>query len=284
MASEQSLSGMDGLGPVGAWIDLEGFRQSKFFAEFLNRLVTGRDMNIVITAASETGVGKTTLAFALAVLMDQHGWTAEKAAVANPVLYDRLYDASAPGTVLILDEAEKAADARRGMSKESVTLSQTFAAKRYQQIFSILTAPSKAWIDGRLGSDAADYWLQAQQTDKGRIKGEAIVYRLRTNEHEGTDYTERVERIHWPNMDDHPEFQKLEKRKQNILESDSGRSFVHTDEVEEIREGAAKNAKQQERDRIIKALNERDEPVDTQGDIGDVVGLSKTRVNQIVND
>jgi DNA polymerase III delta prime subunit len=285
MATGQRVKDEDweNLGPIGAWKDIEEFRQSKFFAEFLNRLVTGRDMNIIITAASETGVGKTTLAYALAVLMDQHGWTAEKAAVANPMMYDRLYDASPPGTCLILDEAEKAADNRRGMTKESVTLSQTFAAKRYQQIFSILTAPSKSWVDSRLGADAADYWLQAQQTDKGRIKGEAVVYRLKTNEHERTPYTERVERIHWPNMDDSREFQKLDKRKREILESDSGRSFVHADEVEDIREEAAQDARQDERDRIIRALNERDEPVATQEDIAEVVGLSKTRVNQIVN-
>ena len=141
------------LGPIGPWVRVPSFRESKFFAELLNRLVTGRDMNIIVTASSETGVGKTTLAVALAMMIDQHGWTAEKAAVANPVEYDRLYDTSPPGTALILDEAEKAVDARRGMTNESVSLTQSFATKRYKQVFSILTAPSKSWVDNRLGSD-----------------------------------------------------------------------------------------------------------------------------------
>jgi len=283
MATAERLNGaLDALGPVGAWADIEGFRESKFFAEFLNRLVTGRDMNIIITAASETGVGKTTLAFSLAVLMDQHGWTADNAAVANPVEYDRLYDQSPPGTCLILDEAEKAADARRGMSHESVTLSQSFAAKRYQQIFSILTAPSKAWVDKRLGNDAADYWIQAQETDMGRIKGEAKVYRLRTNEHEGQEYVERVERIHWPNMDGDPEFEKLQQRKHEILEGDTEESFVEAGEVERLKEQAAKEARREMRDEIIRNVND-ELPVENQRDIGNAVGLSQGTISNIVN-
>jgi len=274
---------MDNLGPVSAWGGMDRFRKSKFFGEFLNRLVTGRDMNIIITAASETGVGKTTLAFSLAVLMDQHGWSADKAAVANPVKYDQLYDESPPGTCLILDEAEKAADARRGMSHESVSLTQSFAAKRYQQVFSILTAPSKGWVDKRLGNDAADYWLQAKGTDMGRVKGEATVYRLKNNEHENQDYTKRVERIHWPNMDSHPEFKKLQQRKREILETDDNEKFVPAGEAKEREEKAARKAAREKRDEIIRALNEN-LPIECQSDIGDVVGLTQSGVSKVVNE
>jgi len=271
----------DVLGPVGRWQNIPSIRDSKFFAEMLNRLVTGRDANIIITAASETGVGKTTLAVAIATLIDQHGWTADKAAVASPVIYDRLYDESPPGSCLILDEAEKAADARRGMTTESVTLSQSFAAKRYQQIFSILTAPSKSWVDNRLGGDAADYWLQAHQTDMGRVKGEATVYRLKNNEHQGVEYTERVERIHWPNMDDDPEMQALDDRKQEVLETDSETDFVKAEKVEEQKKKAKKKAKKNKRDELIRAVYEYDGGVETQTDIAEAVGLSQRRVSQI---
>lgn len=267
------------LGPVEAW---EGeYRDSQFFAEFLNRLVTGRDMNIVVTAASETGVGKTTLAVALALLLDQHGWTADRASVANPAEYDRKYDTAPPGSVLILDEAEKAADARRGMSGESVSLTQSFATKRYRQVFSILTAPSKSWIDNRLGSDAADYWIQAQQTDLGRIKGEAKVYRLRTNEHYETDYTERTERMHWPDISDHDEFQTLDQRKQQLLESDDEKVYYTSDEVSDIVDSRVEEATKRQRERLITALN--DETDLTQSVIGDVFEISASRVSQIAN-
>lgn len=270
------------LGPIGPWATTPEFEDSKFLAELLNRLVTGRDMNIIVTAASETGVGKTTLAAAIAMMVDQHGWTAEKAAVADAAEYDRLYDTVQPGSCLILDEAEKAADARRGMTKESVSLTQSFATKRYRQVFSVMTCPSKSWVDNRLGSDAADYWIQALETDMGRIKGEAKVYRLKTNEHYETDYAERTEYLHWPNLDDNPEFQRLDERKRELLESDQEQNYVDADEVEELKQRAVESATERQRREIVTALNELDKL--KQEEIADVFGISQSRVSQLVNE
>jgi len=282
LAQLQAADGGDlDLGPIGPWADQEQFRDSKFFAELLNRLVTGRDMNIIVTAASETGVGKTTLAVALAIMIDQHGWTADKASVADPADYDRRYDQCPPGSCLILDEAEKAMDARRGMSNASVSLSQTFATKRYRQVFSILTAPSKSWIDKRLGSDAADYWIQCLQTDLGRIKGEAKVYRLKTNEHYEVDYSKRTEYLHWPNLDENKEFERLDERKRELLESDQEQTYVDADEVDELKEQAVESATKRQRRQIMKRLDDR--PELTQEAIGDVFDISSSRVSQIVN-
>jgi len=270
------------LGPMAPWIRLPMFRRSKFFAELVNRLVTGRDMNIIVTAASETGVGKTTLAVALAVMIDQHGWTHDKASVANPVEYDRLYDQSPPGTCLILDEAEKAMDARRGMTKESVELTQSFATKRYKQVFSILTAPSKGWVDKRLGDDAADYWVQALQTDLGRIKGQAKVYRLKENEHYEREYTERTEMISWPNFDGHDEFEKLDDRKVALLENDGDeQQWYSQDEVNELLDKREEQVRKQQRRGAIVDLNDINSI--TQSDIASVFGISRSRVSQIIN-
>ena len=279
--SSIDIDGLD-LGPVGPWATTPGFRDSKFFAELLNRLVTGRDMNIIVTAASETGVGKTTLAAAIAMMVDQHGWTAEKAAVADAAAYDHLYDSVPPGSCLILDEAEKAADARRGMTKESVTLTQSFATKRYRQVFSVLTAPSKSWVDNRLGGDAADYWIQALETDMGRIKGEAKVYRLKTNEHYETDYASRTEYLHWPNLDGNPEFQKLDARKRELLESDPEQSYVDADDVEELKKKAVESATERQRREVVQRMNEMDRFL--QEDIAAAWNISQSRVSQLVRE
>jgi Mrp family chromosome partitioning ATPase len=269
------------LGPVEPWVLADRFQDSQLFAEFLNRLVTGRDMNIIITAASETGVGKTTLAAALAIMMDQHGWTHEKAAVADPVKYDRKYDNSPPGTVLILDEAEKAMDARRGMTKESVELTQSFATKRYKQVFSILTAPSKSWVDKRLGGDAADYWIQCGQTDLGRIEGKASVYRVKENEHAEQDYTTFCEYIEWPHLDWHPEYQKLDQRKVELLETDnSEETYLHRDEVEEMVEKRVQEAKREKRDELLSALYSS--PKFSQSDLAEPLDISQSTVSNIV--
>jgi hypothetical protein len=258
------------------------FRTSRFFGEFLTRLKAGRDMNIVITAASETGVGKTTLAVMLALMMDPNGWTADKASVADPQDYDVRYDRAPPGSVLILDEAEKAMDARRGMSNDAVNLSQTFATKRYRQVFSVLTAPSKGWIDKRLGSDAADFWLQCQQTPLGEVKGEATCYRLKTNEHYETDYTERTEIIEWPNLDGNKQFDRLNERKENLLESGSEQQYVDSDKVADIKQDTAQSARKQQRQEIMKELNSH--PDMTQRDIADVFDIDVGTANRIIND
>ena len=271
-----------GLGPIEAVANAEGLRESRFFAELLTRLVTGRDANIVITASSETGVGKTTLAVTLAILLDQHGWEHRKAAIGSAREYDRLYDTVSPGSVVILDEAEEAADSRRGMSSESVSLAQSFAAKRYKQVFSVLTAPTKSWIDKRLGSDSADFWIQAQETELGRVKGEARVYRLKTNEHYERDFTKKTETLSWPDISDHDEFVKMDERKQNRYDNGADQAeYYDGDEVDEIRRQTRKEVRQEYRQDIISRLNADTEL--TQATIGEVFDLSASRVSQIVN-
>lgn len=275
-AEEDITKGLD-IGPVAKWAGLESIRGSKFFSEYLNRLVTGRDMHVIVTAASETGVGKTTLAASLAIILDQQGWTAEKAAVANAAEYSRKYDQVPPGSVLLLDEAEKAVDARRGMTKESVEVSQAFATKRYQQVFGILTAPSKSWVDNRLGSDSADYWIQALQTDKGRVKGEAKVYRLKNNEHYQQEYTTRTEYIHWPNLDWHPEFRKLDKIKRTLLESDEESAYIHKDDVSKIKKSVRKDTKRATEQEIIMRM---DGAGFNQTDISKAIGVTQPTISR----
>lgn len=270
------------LGPAGIIRQYPEIRQSRFFTELYTRLVVGRDANVVITASSETGVGKSTLAVTLALLVDQHGWTADKAAIGSAAEYDRLYDTVSPGSAVILDEAEEAVDSRRGMTSESVSLAQSFAAKRYKQVFSILTAPTKGWIDKRLGSDSADFWIQAEETELGRVKGEGPVYRLRTNEHYEQDYTKRTETVTWPNISDHPAFEAMDDAKTSRYDNTGEEAqYFDADEVAERVEEAQKQAKSEYRKQIVERLNDLDAL--TQGDIGDVFGISSSRVSQIVN-
>jgi len=288
--TDDIAAGLD-LGPIEPYIEETNFRQSKFFAEYLNRLVTGRDMHVIVTASSETGVGKTTLAASLAIMMDQQGWTAEKAAVASAQEYSYKYDEVSPGSVLILDEAEKAADARNPMAKETRNITQDFATKRYRQVFGILTAPSKSWVDKRLGSDAADYWIQAQQTDLGRIKGEANVYRLKSNEHYQQDYSTKTEMIDWPNLDWHKQFRILDKKKRQILESTDESPYIHRDKLGDIKKKVRKQAKKETEQEIIERMSDstikgkhKADSGFRQKEIGKALGVSRSRISQRLND
>lgn len=275
------------LGPIATWAQYPSLAESKLFNEFLHRLKSGRDLHIIFTAASETGVGKTTLAVVIALLWDQHGWTADKAAVADAKEYESKYDEMPPGSVLILDEAEKAVDARRGTSKGNVEISQAFAAKRYRQIFGFLTAPTKGWVDKRLGADAADYWIQCQETDLGEPEGNAIVYRLKSNEHYNTDYQKRAEMISWPVLDHHPEFRKLDQMKVDKLEGQVQSAYIHRDEVQEMKKNFWNKATKMARYHIVKAMVEHGITQTKTAEIlqtaENVEGLSQQRVSQFVN-
>lgn len=279
MATDESAVDDAARAPIDVWVDYPGIANSKLFHEFASRLTGGRDMHVIITAAAETGVGKTTLAFVLAMLWDMHGWTAEKATL-DPREYDQMYDNVPPGTVLILDEVEAAADTRRGQSRENVNLSQAFATKRYRQVFGIMTAPSKGWVDDRIGSDTADYWIQAQETDRGRPKGEAKVYRLKNNEHYEQSYSKRTETITWPKMDSHPEFRKLEQKKIDRMEGQTKSKYVHREEVEEIKKNFWNKAWNKARYELISALAEQGVKQKT---IADAADLSPARISQLAN-
>jgi len=168
------------------------------------------------------------------------------------------------------------------MTSESVSLSQSFAAKRYKQVFSILTAPTKSWIDKRLGSDSADFWIQAQETDLGRVKGEARVYRLKTNEHYERDFTKKTETLSWPDISDHDAFAEMDRRKRERYDNGGeATEYFTADEVEEIRRKTREEAKETYRREIISQLNS--ETALTQKVVGELFGISASRVSQIAN-
>lgn len=276
--------------PVDIWSQYPGLTASKLFHEFLSRLTSGRDMHVIITAAAETGVGKTTLAFALALLWDMSGWTSEKATL-SPRQYEMMYDQVQPGSVLMLDEVQQAADRRRASSNDNVGLSQAFATKRYRQVFGMMTAPSKGWVDDRIGGDSADYWIQAQETPEGRPKGEAKVYRLRNNEHYESNYKNRTETISWPILDWHPEFQELERLKAERMEGRTEDKYVPREDVEALKENYWNKCSKKARFHFVRAMSDFGM---TQGEIatvlgnaeldsdGDVEALSQPRISDLV--
>ncbi|MFW5950259.1 MAG: hypothetical protein ACOCR6_02790 [archaeon] len=299
------------------WAEFPGLTESEFWKTYVTRLQAGRDMHTAITAASETGVGKTLLAVILALLGDVNGWHAGKATL-DPAEYAHMYDervlcedhadrderiplpefercranggceyAQKPGSWLIGDEWEQAVDARRSTSKENVEASHQVATKRYRQIMAVYTLPSKSWMDNRFGEDAIDYWIQVHETEFGEPKGEADVYRVKINEHKNVAYTQHVEKITWPNFSTHPEFRKLNQMKKQRMEGNVQRTYIHRDEFEEAKKNFWNKATKKTRYHIVKAMAEYGI---SQTDIAEITqvaehveGISQQRVSQLVN-
>lgn len=299
------------------WSDFPGLTESKFWKTYVTRLQAGRDMHVAVTAASETGVGKTLLACVLALLGDVNGWTAERATL-DPAEYAYLYDerdpcekhadrdervplrefercragggcryAQPPGSWLIGDEWEQAVDSRRSTSKENVEASHQVATKRYRQIMAVYTLPSKSWMDNRFGEDAIDFWIQAHETEWGEPKGEADVYRVKINEHRNVAYTDHMETITWPNLSNHPEYKKLTRLKKKRMEGNIQRTYIHRDEFEEAKKNFWNKATKKTRYHMIKAMVKhgmsQTEVADITQKAEHVEGLSQQRISQLMN-
>ena len=311
MATTAGLTPPESL--VEIWRDHPALTESKFWKIYLTRLQAGRDMHVAITAASETGVGKTALAYVIANIADINGWSVEQATL-DPAEYAHLYDKRdlcevhaeqdevplttfeacdeceyylPPGSWLIGDEWEQAVDARRSMTKENVEASHQVATKRYRQIFALYTLPSKSWMDDRFGEDAIDFWIQAKETEYGDVKGEAEVYRVQVNEHRGKAYTEHIETIEWPNPAGSRGYRELTRMKKRRMEGDIQRSYVHRDEIEDMKSNFWNKATKKTRYHMIKAMAEYGI---SQTDIAEITqiaehieGLSQPRVSQLVN-
>jgi hypothetical protein len=179
---------------------------------FVRRMERGRDLKVIITSKdSQTGTGKTTLAFWLArqwhSMYGDGEWQAEKHATLDVDGFLDAYRELAPGSVLLMDEAEQL-DARRAMSGDNVDFSHYWMMMRFNQITSMLTLPTTSALDKRL-KELADIWIEVQR------RGLATVHKISVGSYEnGKVRTPKIQQLEWPNVADHPEMEALDEMKQ----------------------------------------------------------------------
>ena len=236
---------------------------------FLKRMENDRDLKIIITAKdAQTGVGKSTLAFALAAswhsIYTGEEWSADEYATFDVSEYLQRYRDVQSGSVLLMEEAEQL-DSRRSMASENVDFSHYWMAMRVRQVVSILTLPSTSALDKRLW-ELADVWINVE------CRGRAAVYRIGINSFDGEMYTKHVYDQGFPDVSSHPEMKAIDRMKEEkiergLAEMDSGEDEIpDPDEVE-----------RQEKKRVAQQLRASD--ADLSGEeIGEIVGRSDTWV------
>ena len=268
MASEMGFQELLELAPE----PVEGYRleaDSLLHQLFLKRMENDRDLKIIITAKdAQTGVGKSTLAFALAAswhpIYTDEPWSADDYATYDVGDYLQRYREVDGGSVLLMEEAEQL-DSRRAMASENVDFSHYWMAMRVRQVVSILTLPSTSALDKRLW-ELADCWVNVE------CRGRASVYRIGINSFNGEMFTEYKHDLEWPDVSSHPEMQKLDRQKEEKIER--GLSDINTDEPE-TRD--ADEAEREEKVRVAQSL--RDSDADLSGEeIGEIVDRSDTWV------
>lgn len=241
------------------------------------RMDIGRDLKIIITAKdSQTGVGKTTLAGWLAI-----NWTpmfagqewfvnvddpAEGMGTLDPNEYFKIVKKIGaefnPGTVIVVDDAEEL-DARRSMQHLNVNFSQRWMLMRLKQAITILTLPSPRAIDTRL-EELADIWINIE------IRGRGVVHDIRVNSYGSRNVmTEKVHKIRWPDISDHPQLEKLRDLKEQKLDR-----WETEDEEDEVPEPDEVDRET----RVEIAQNMRDEGM-TVREIAEKVGRGRTWVS-----
>jgi hypothetical protein len=234
-----------------------------------------RDLKVIITATNaQTGVGKSTLAFALAStwqpIYTGESWTADDGATYDVAEFLEKYTELPGGSVLLMEEAEQL-DARRSMAGENVDFSHYWMAMRVRQIVSILTLPSTTALDKRLW-ELADVWINVKR------RGQAEVHECQINDYQQDLWNEPVETIEWPDCSNHPEMQKLDQLKDDKIKR--GLEDVAEEAEESI---DPKEAKRETKIRIAQELRS-DESLDLTGEeIGDIVGRSDAWVYNNTN-
>lgn len=235
----------------------------------VDRYYKGRDLKVIITSRdSETGTGKTTLAFWLAdqwhQLFAPGQWTAEKHATLDIYEYLDKYRSLDPGSVLILDEAEEL-DARRSMASKNVDFSHYWMKMRVRQVMTILTLPSTTALDSRL-EELADVWIEVQR------RGKALVHDIRVNSYNKSVQTWQVHDIEWPNVAHHPQMQKLDRMKNDNIDE-----TIAQEKAEEETPDPTEIEKSKEREHAQRLRETTDMTLD---EIGDVVNRSASWISR----
>jgi len=193
-------------------ISTEKDGESWLLEEKRRREQEGRDLKLIIVARDgNTGVGKTTLAVRLAKLWDDE-WSADKVSVGDAERFAELYDEVDRGSTIILDEAEEAANARRAMTAENISVVNQWAQRRQWGIASVMTLPSSSQIDNQL-RELADVKIICH----ARPRGKAVVYKYKVGDHSGNIWAERRETIYFDEMDDDEDYQRLAEMKEEML-------------------------------------------------------------------
>lgn len=248
---------------------------------YRKRVAQGRDLTVIIADWNlERGSGKTTLALRLAAACDRtdEGVTREKATLSAQEL-EQAYTSQPKGSGLALDEGQAGLSNRRAMSGVNEAMRKIVGMGRVEQKYLFLTAPGVHQIDKDI-RNMADIWLFV--TELGR----AEMFRVRYNPFADHEITDHWGTLKWSRelpgpLEDTYEQLTLEKKRRLRGEGENGDGYVKASEVEKSVESARQEAKRQKRDEIIKQIYESNDDM-TQEDVADSVGLTRSRVGDIL--
>jgi hypothetical protein len=249
---------------------------------YRKRVAQGRDLTVIVSDWNlERGSGKTTLALRLAQAADRTdaGITPDKATISAEALADA-YTSQPEGSALLLDEAEAGISNRRAMSGVNEAMRQVVGMGRVEQKYLFLTTPGVHQIDADIRA-MADIWALVREV------GRAQMYRVRFNPFAGNALTDDWGILRWPDArpaETEPTYRELTRQKRAALrgEGDEGGGYVDAADARQTAQEAAEAAERQKRDELLRQIYTQNDDM-TQQDLADSVGLSRSRVADILS-
>ena len=250
---------------------------------YRKRVAQNRDFTVLISDWNlERGSGKTTLALRLADYMDRtsEGVTPDKATLSAQELTDA-YTSQPAGSALVFDEGQAGVSNRRAMSGVNEAMRKIVGMGRVEQKYLILTAPGVNQVDKDI-RNMCDVWIFA------RTLGEAQMFRVKYNPLGDHELTHDWGTITWPGelpgqLGDTYDELTAEKRRRLRGDGDDGEGYVKAGEAAESAEKAAEQAERQKRDELITEIYQNSADM-TQKDLADAVGLTRSRIGDIVSE
>jgi hypothetical protein len=250
---------------------------------YRKRVAQKRDITVLVADWNlERGSGKTTLAMRLAAAMDRTdtGITQDKASLSARELTDA-YTSQPVGSSLVFDEAMGDVSNRRAMSSVNEALRAIIGMGRVERKFLFLTTPGVHMVDKDIRS-MCDMWILSREL------GEAQMFRVKWNPFGQHEETHDWGTLTWTadlpgELSDTYDYLTREKRKRLRGEGGDGKGYVDAEDAAEDAEQAAENAERQKRDQMIRQMYSNTQDM-TQQDIADAVGLSRSRIGDILSD
>ena len=247
------------------------------------RVAQNRDLTVLVADWNlERGSGKTTLALQLAAAMDRtdEGLTPSKATLSAQELTEA-YTREAPGSGLVLDEGQADASNRRAMSGVNEALRKIVGMGRVEQKYLFLTAPGVHQVDKDI-RNMCDVWIFVRKV------GEAQMFRVRYNPFEDHELTDDWGTLRWPGempgrLEETYEQLTAEKKRRLRGDGNDGDGYVKAGEAAKSAERAAEKAKRQKRDELLATIYRNNDDM-TQAELADSVGLSRSRVGDILSE
>jgi hypothetical protein len=250
---------------------------------YRKRIANSQDLAVIVSDhQNRRGTGKTVFSLKLASLMDRtdEGITEEKVAIAPGELTEQYVDLP-KGSALVLDEAEAGLSKYEAASGVNRAMRELVSMGRIREKYLVLNLPASSELDRDLKA-LCDFWFMVQN------KGTALGHHLNWNPYSEEPRTPKTETWEWSDIPEEADLRRVydhltdEKLAHLRGERDGSSQRIPASDVSEMIEQAEQQASTETRNELLCDLYDQLEV--TQSDLGSAVGLSRSRVADILSE